>query len=49
LGRLLNDSRFSVLLEAHVGFKMHTTGEYQVALDAIDAILAEIDASLAQH
>lgn len=48
LHRLLNDSRFSVLLEAHVGFKMHTTGEYQTALEAIDAILVEIDESLAR-
>lgn len=46
--RLLQDPGWAVLLEARLGFKMHTTGEYQAALEAVDEILAEIDRSMAQ-
>lgn len=46
--RLLQDPGWAVLLEARLGYKMHTTGEYQAALDAVDGILAEIDRSMAQ-
>jgi len=45
LERLLTDAEFASLLEARVGFKRHASGEYQAALDAVDRILAEIDAS----
>ncbi len=38
----------AVLIVARLGFKMHTTGEYQAALEAVDEILAEIDRSMAQ-
>jgi hypothetical protein len=47
LARLLGDRHFTVMLEARLGFKWHTTEEYADALNAIDAILAEIDESLA--
>jgi hypothetical protein len=47
LARLLGDRHFAVMLEARLGFKWHTSGEYEDALDAVDAILAEIDESLA--
>jgi hypothetical protein len=33
-------------LGALIGFKMHTSGKYQAALNAVDGILAELDASL---
>jgi len=46
LMRLLGDRHFSVMLEARLGFKWHTTEEYADALDAMDAILAEIEESL---
>jgi hypothetical protein len=44
--RLLGDPRFQTILEARMGFRYHTTGEYRAALDAVDAILAEIDRSI---
>ena len=46
-GRLLADPRFQVVIEARLGFRHHTSGEYGAALEAVDAILAEIDRSLA--
>lgn len=46
VARLLGDPRFQVMLEARLGFRYHTSGEYEQALEAVDAILAEIDASL---
>ena len=46
-GRLLADPRFQVIIEARLGFRHHTTGEYEAALEAVAAILAEIDRSLA--
>lgn len=44
--RLLADPRFQSMLEARLGFRHHTTGEYEAALEAVDAILAEIDREL---
>ena len=41
----LQDPRFAVILEARMGFKMHTSGEYQSAVEAVDGILREIDRS----
>ena len=46
MARLLADPRFSVLLEARLGFKMHTTGEYRDAMAAAEEILADIESSL---
>lgn len=45
--RLLGDPRFQVIIEARLGFRHHTTGEYEAALEAVDAILAEVERSLA--
>lgn len=39
--------QFRVMIEARLGFKFHTTGEYEDALAAVDGILEEIDRSLA--
>ena len=44
----LQDPRFAVILEARMGFKMHTTGEYQAAMQAVDEILQEIHRSEAE-
>lgn len=44
----LQDPRFAVILEARMGFKMHTTGEYQAAVQAVDEILQEIHRSEAE-
>jgi len=49
LTRLLTDPEFTVILELRVGFKMHATGEFQAALDAVGEILAEINKSLADQ
>ncbi|MEJ2401941.1 MAG: hypothetical protein P8Y52_11190 [Xanthomonadales bacterium] len=46
VARLLGDPRFKVLLEARLGFRYHTSGEYRTALEAVDDLLAEIDRSL---
>lgn len=46
--RFLQDPQLAVILEARMGFKMHTTGEYQAAMQAVDEILAEIDRSEAE-
>jgi hypothetical protein len=46
VARLLGDPRFQVLLEARLGFRYHTSGEYRTALEAVDDLLAEIDRSL---
>ena len=44
--RLLTDPKFATMLEARLGFKHHTSGEYQAALEAVENILEEIDRSL---
>lgn len=44
--RLLTDPEFETLLEVRYGFLSHTTGEYQTALEEIDKILEQIDASM---
>lgn len=44
--RLLEDPRFRVLAEIRYGYKRHLTGEFEAAIDAAEAILAEIELSL---
>lgn len=44
--RLLSDPAFMTLLEIRIGYKSHTTGEYQAALEAVNRILDGIDTSL---
>jgi hypothetical protein len=43
--RLLSDPRFMALLELRIEYKSHITGGYQVALDAVNRILEQIEAS----
>jgi hypothetical protein len=45
LARLLSDPEFASLLETRYGFKRHASGEYRAAIEAVDGILAEIDAT----
>lgn len=45
---LLNDPAFHTLLDLRSGFMMHTTGEYEQALQAVDEILAQIESALGQ-
>ncbi len=44
--RLLGDPRFQVIIEARLGFRHHTSGEYREALEAVDEILTDIERSL---
>ena len=46
--QFLSDPQLAAMLEARIGFKMHTTGGYQAALEAVDEILQEIDRSEAE-
>jgi hypothetical protein len=43
--RLLSDPGFMTLLEVRIGYKSHITGEYQVALNAVNRILEQLEAS----
>jgi hypothetical protein len=47
LARLLSDPQFSVILEVRLGYNHHTTGEYRMAMEAVERILDEIRVSLA--
>jgi hypothetical protein len=46
--RLWADPEFRSILGVRYGFKSHTTGEYEAALEAIDEILRQINESLAE-
>jgi hypothetical protein len=46
LDRLLFDPQFSVILEVRLGYNHHATGEYRMAMEAVERILDEIQASL---
>ena len=46
LERLLTDPEFRVIAELRYGYKIHLTGEFRKALEAIDEILIEIESSL---
>jgi hypothetical protein len=46
LKRLLEDSRFRVLLEINYGYKRHLTEEFEAAIEAAESILAEIEMSI---
>ena len=43
--RLLEDPRFRVLVEVRYGYKRHLTGEFEAAITAAEAIIAEIEKS----
>lgn len=46
LKRLLEDPKFRVLTEIRYGYKRHLTQEFEIAIDAAEAILLEIDRSI---
>lgn len=46
ISRLFDDSRFRVLAEIRYGYKRHLTGEFEAAIAAAEAILAEIESSI---
>lgn len=46
LKRLLEDSKFQVLLEVRYAYKRHLTGEFEAAIAAAESILAEVEKSI---
>jgi hypothetical protein len=44
--RLMRDERLRTMIELQYGYKRHTTDEFEIAIDAVDAILAEIELSI---
>ena len=44
--RLIQDPRFRVMVEIRYGYKRHLTGEFDAAITAAEAILAEIEKSI---
>ncbi len=46
ISRLMSDLTLRGMIEFQYGYKRHTTVEFEIAIDAVDAILAEIDSSI---
>ena len=46
VSRLLSDEKLRAMVEIRYGYKRHTTDEFDIAIAAVKAILAEIDSSI---
>ncbi len=46
ISRLMSDVTLRGMIEFQYGYKRHTTVEFEIAIDAVDAILAEIESSI---
>ncbi len=46
VSRLLSDEKLRAMVEIRYGYKRHTTEEFDIAIAAVNAILAEIDSSI---
>ncbi len=46
ISRLMRDATLRAIIELQYGYKKHTTIEFETAIDAVDAILAEIESSI---
>ena len=46
VSRLLRDEKLRAMVEIRYGYKRHTTDEFDTAIAAVNAILAEIDSSI---
>ena len=46
ISRLMRDETLRAMVEIRYGYKRHTTVEFEIAIDAVDAILAEIESSI---
>ena len=46
VSRLIGDETFRAMVEIRYGYKRHLTVEFEIAIDAVDAILAEIESSI---
>ena len=46
ISRLIGDETFRAMVEIRYGYKRHLTVEFEIAIDAVDAILAEIESSI---
>jgi hypothetical protein len=47
--RVLGDENLRVMVEINYGYKRHLTEEFEIAIAEVDAILGEIDSSIAHH
>ena len=46
ISRLMRDETLRAMVEIRYGYKTHTTVEFEIAIDAVNAILAEIESSI---
>jgi hypothetical protein len=46
VSRLIDDETLRAMVEIRYGYKRHLTVEFEIAIDAVDAILAEIESSI---
>ncbi len=46
VSRLLSDEKLRAMVEIRYGYKRHTTDEFEIAVAAVNSILAEIDLSI---
>jgi len=46
VSRLIGDETLRAMVEIRYGYKRHLTVEFEIAIDAVDAILAEIESSI---
>lgn len=46
ISRLIHDETLREIVETRYGYKRHATAEFENAIDAVDAILAEIESSI---
>ena len=46
ISRLIGDETLRAMVEIRYGYKRHLTVEFEIAIDAVDAILAEIESSI---
>jgi len=45
ISRLMHDMTFRTMVELQYGYKRHTTTEFEIAINEVDAILTEIESS----
>jgi len=46
ISRLMRDETLRAMVEIRYGYKRHTKVEFEIAIDAVDVILAEIESSI---
>ena len=46
ISRLMHDVTLRAMMEFQYGYKRHTSVEFEIAIDAVDAILAELELAI---